>query len=58
MGGTGANFIALVTGDVGFYNSHGIPTPPPANQIEDPNAIAGATPTAPRPTSTAASATR
>ena len=25
MGGTGANFIALVTGDAGFYNVSGVP---------------------------------
>ena len=37
MGGTGANFFALATGDVAFYNTNGTPTPPPANQIENPN---------------------
>ncbi|MHB8534127.1 MAG: alkaline phosphatase family protein [Sulfuricaulis sp.] len=37
MGGTGANFIALVTADAGFYNSNGAPRVPPANQIENPN---------------------
>ena len=37
MGGTGANFFALVTGDVAFYNTDGTPTPPPSNQIENPN---------------------
>jgi acid phosphatase len=41
MGGTGANFIALVTGDVAFYNVGGRPTPPPPNQIENPDAIRG-----------------
>jgi acid phosphatase len=41
MGGTGANFIALVTGDAAFYAEHGMPASPPANQIEDPDAIAG-----------------
>ncbi len=37
MGGTGANFFAIVTGDVAFYNRAGVPTMPPANQIENPN---------------------
>jgi acid phosphatase len=46
MGGTGANFIALVTGDAAFYNSNGQPTVPPTSftyqgsqtsQVEDPN---------------------
>jgi len=36
MGGTGANFFALATGDVAFYNTNGTPGPPPANQIENP----------------------
>ncbi len=29
MGGTGANFQAIVTGDAAFYNDSGTPTPPP-----------------------------
>lgn len=29
MGGTGANFLAIVTGDAGFYNDNGTPTSPP-----------------------------
>lgn len=37
MGGTGANFIALVTGDVGFYTQNGLPAKPPITQIENPN---------------------
>jgi len=47
MGGTGANFIALVTGDAAFYNVAGAPMPPLtsvdsqgqgiASQIENPN---------------------
>ncbi len=31
MGGTGANFLALVTGDAAFYNINGQPTIPPTN---------------------------
>ncbi|HEY3698699.1 MAG TPA: alkaline phosphatase family protein [Spongiibacteraceae bacterium] len=41
MGGTGANFIAVVTADAGFYNQDGVHSVPPANQIENPNAQAG-----------------
>jgi hypothetical protein len=52
MGGTGANFIGLVTGDAAFYNLDGNPATPPndftytygnppvsveASQIENPN---------------------
>lgn len=37
MGGTGANFFAIATGDVAFYNTGGRPTPPPANQVENPD---------------------
>lgn len=37
MGGTGANFLALVTADVAFYNNNGAPQMPPSNQIENPN---------------------
>jgi len=38
MGGTGANFIYLGTGDVAFFsNSAGSPEVPFANQIENPN---------------------
>ena len=41
MGGTGANFFALATGDVAFYNTNGSPSVPPANQIENPNPVPG-----------------
>lgn len=37
MGGTGANFIAIVTGDVAYHNRDGQPDVPPANQIENPD---------------------
>jgi phospholipase C len=36
MGGTGANFFALATGDVAVYNNGGAIAVPPANQIENP----------------------
>jgi acid phosphatase len=39
MGGTGANFLALVTGDVGFYTQAGKAAIPPALQIENPDAL-------------------
>ncbi|MHB8481562.1 MAG: alkaline phosphatase family protein [Nitrospiria bacterium] len=41
MGGTGANFIAIITGDVGFYNRNGNPAGPPKNQIENPDPLPG-----------------
>lgn len=41
MGGTGANFLALVTGDVAFHNRNGQPDTPPANQIENPDPQGG-----------------
>jgi phospholipase C len=41
MGGTGANFIALSTGDVAFYVRGGKPARPPENQIEDPDPAPG-----------------
>lgn len=41
MGGTGANFLALVTGDVAFHNQNGQPDTPPANQIENPDPTGG-----------------
>ena len=41
MGGTGANFIALVTGDAAFYTQNGQAAVPPANQIENPDALPG-----------------
>jgi len=46
MGGTGANFLALATGDLAFYNSNGMPAVPPTSftfqgtltsQVENPN---------------------
>src|SRR5581483_9222502 len=46
MGGTGANFLALVTGDAAFYNVSGVPSMPPSavsvggttvSQIENPD---------------------
>ncbi|HZS82339.1 MAG TPA: alkaline phosphatase family protein [Stellaceae bacterium] len=37
MGGTGANFLALSTGDAGVYLEDGRPATPPENQIEDPD---------------------
>jgi phospholipase C len=37
MGGTGANFIALVTGDAAFFTIAGVPALPFANQIENPD---------------------
>ncbi len=41
MGGTGANFIAIVSGDVAFHNQNGVPDVPPANQIENPDPMPG-----------------
>lgn len=41
MGGTGANFIALVTGDVAYHNINGQPDVPPLNQIENPTPQTG-----------------
>jgi len=42
MGGTGANFIYLGTGDVGFYqDGNGNATTPPPNQIENPDPQSG-----------------
>ncbi len=37
MGGTGANFLALATGDVAYFNANGVPTKPFDNQIENPD---------------------
>ncbi|MBI1175019.1 MAG: phosphoesterase [Sideroxydans sp.] len=37
MGGTGANYFALATGDVAFYSHEGKPAVPPANQTENPD---------------------
>jgi phospholipase C len=42
MGGTGANFIYLGTGDVGFYqDGNGNPLTPPSSQIENPDPLSG-----------------
>ncbi|HXQ63706.1 MAG TPA: alkaline phosphatase family protein, partial [Steroidobacteraceae bacterium] len=41
MGGTGANFIALATGDVAVYTRDGRAAVPPARQIEDPSPAPG-----------------
>jgi phospholipase C len=40
MGGTGANFFAMATADVAYYNTAGAVATPPANQIENPNPMA------------------
>lgn len=37
MGGTGANFFALATGDVATYQKNGLLETPPTNQIENPD---------------------
>ena len=41
MGGTGANFFALATGDAAVYRINGALATPPANQIENPDPRAG-----------------
>jgi phospholipase C len=41
MGGTGANFFALATGDAAVYKIDGRLATPPANQIENPNPLPG-----------------
>ena len=41
MGGTGANFYALSTGDAAVYNVEGVLARPPANQIENPDPTPG-----------------
>jgi acid phosphatase len=37
MGGTGANYFALATADVGFYTQGGQAATPPAKQVENPD---------------------
>jgi phospholipase C len=37
MGGTGANFLAIATGDVAFFNKNGAPAKPFDNQVENPD---------------------
>ena len=41
MGGTGPNYLALATGDVGVYLDAGHPAAPPPSQIEDPEPVPG-----------------
>ena len=41
MGGTGANYLALATGDVGVYLKDGRPAVPAPGQIEDPDPLPG-----------------
>lgn len=41
MGGTGANFFALATGDLPVYRIGGALSTPPPNQIENPDPAAG-----------------
>jgi phospholipase C len=41
LGGTGANFFAIGTGDVAVYNNSGTLATPPSNQIENPNPQSG-----------------
>ena len=41
MGGTGANFFAIATADLPYFNKDGVITAPPANQIENPNPMPG-----------------
>jgi phospholipase C len=40
MGGTGANFFALATGDLPVYRINGVLLAPPANQVENPDPAA------------------
>jgi phospholipase C len=40
MGGTGANFFAIATADVAYFNTAGAVATPPANQVENPDAMA------------------
>ena len=41
MGGTGANFFAIATGDLPVYRRNGALSIPPPNQIENPDAAPG-----------------
>jgi len=41
MGGTGANFFAIATGDLPVYRINGALSVPPANQIENPDPAPG-----------------
>jgi len=40
MGGTGANFYAISTADLPYFNNAGAVATPPGNQIENPNPMA------------------
>ena len=40
MGGTGANFFAIATADVAWFNTAGAVATPPANQVENPDPMA------------------
>lgn len=41
MGGTGANFFSIATGDLPFFNNAGVVAMPPERQIENPNPMPG-----------------
>lgn len=41
LGGTGANFYAIATADVPYFNVDGVIAVPPENQIENPNPMPG-----------------
>ena len=41
MGGTGANFFSIATGDLPVYKINGALASPPANQVENPNPAPG-----------------
>ena len=41
MGGTGMNFFSMATADSPVFNANGTLATPPANQIENPNAMSG-----------------
>lgn len=41
MGGTGANFFAISTADLPYFNTNGVAATPFANQIDNPNPMSG-----------------
>jgi len=41
MGGTGANFFSIATGDVAVYNASGVLADPPVSQVENPDPLLG-----------------
>jgi len=41
MGGTGDNFFSIATADLPYFTRDGVIAAPPANQIENPNPMAG-----------------